>query len=97
MFCIKYTLFLQFNFIDSFTELKKFKEEQKSKTESTEESETESESETEKPKLSAMKKMPEVKLSNKTQHLLEDLLLEGDLMEISMDENQQIWKLLQVN
>ena len=77
-------------------ELKKFKEDQKAKNEAAEaETESESESEAENPKLSAMKKMPEVKLSHKTQNLLEDLLLEGDLMEVTMDENQQIWKLLQ--
>ena len=82
-------------------ELKKFKDfEQQNQNakKSNEESETESESEAgEKPKLSAMKQMPEVKLSGKTQTLLEDLLLEGDLMEVSMDENQQIWKLLQAS
>ena len=47
-------------------------------------------------KLSAMKKLPDVKLSNKLLNLLEDLLLEGDLLETNMDECHQIWKLLQV-
>ena len=47
-------------------------------------------------KLSAMKKLPDVKLSNKLMNLLEDLLLEGDLLETNMDECHQIWKLLQV-
>merc|ERR1711944_90849 len=46
-------------------------------------------------KLSAMKKLPDVKLSNKLMNLLEDLLLEGDLLETNMDECHQIWKLLQ--
>merc|ERR1712025_48972 len=44
---------------------------------------------------SAMKKLPDVKLSNKLLNLLEDLLLEGDLLETNMDECHQIWKLLQ--
>ena len=48
-------------------------------------------------KLSATKKLPEIKLSNKLLNLLEDLLLEGDLLETNMDECHQIWKLLQVN
>ena len=43
-----------------------------------------------------MKKLPDVKLSNKLLNLLEDLLLEGDLLETNMDECHQIWKLLQV-
>ena len=85
-------------------ELKKFKELElqnngnHSKNKELEESEnSESESDLDgQPKLSAVKKIPEVKLSGKTQTLLEDLLLEGELMEVSMDENQQIWKLLQV-
>lgn len=47
-------------------------------------------------KLSAGKRLPEVKLSAKTLSLLEDLMLEGDMMEVTMDENLQIWKLLQV-
>jgi len=84
-------------------ELKKFKELElqnngnHSKNKELEESEnSESESDLDgQPKLSAVKKIPEVKLSGKTQTLLEDLLLEGELMEVSMDENQQIWKLLQ--
>lgn len=46
-------------------------------------------------KLSATKKLPEIKLSNKLLNLLEDLLLEGDLLETNMDECHQIWKLLQ--
>ena len=88
-------------------ELKKFKDLENgnhSKKKELEESENSEESESEnsnlddggQPKLSAVKKIPEVKLSGKTQTLLEDLLLEGELMEVSMDENQQIWKLLQV-
>ena len=48
-------------------------------------------------KLSVGKKLPDVKLSNKMQGLLQDLLLEGDLLETSMDESHQIWKLLQVS
>ena len=48
-------------------------------------------------KLAVGKKLPEVKISNKMQNVLEDLLLEGDLLETNMDECHQIWKLLQVN
>ena len=62
--------------------------------ESTEDTDTDTENSA--TKLSAMKKLPDVKLSNKLLNLLEDLLLEGDLLETNMDECHQIWKLLQV-
>merc|ERR1712061_369186 len=38
---------------------------------------------------------PEVKLSNKSLNTLETLMLEGDLLEVSMDETQHIWRVLQ--
>ena len=60
---------------------------------------TESESGSKPTKLSSVqsKKIPEIKLSNKMQTQLEEIMLEGDLLEVTMDENHQIWKLLQVN
>ena len=39
--------------------------------------------------------MSEVKLSSKTITTLENLMIEGDLLEVSMDETQHIWRLLQ--
>lgn len=36
-----------------------------------------------------------VDLSHIAQARLEDLMMEGDLLEVSLDETQQIWKLLQ--
>ena len=59
---------------------------------------TESESGSKPTKLSSVqsKKIPEIKLSNKMQTQLEEIMLEGDLLEVTMDENHQIWKLLQV-
>ena len=63
--------------------------------EDTEDTDTDTEGST--TKLSVGKKLPDVKLSNKMQGLLQDLLLEGDLLETSMDESHQIWKLLQVS
>ncbi len=48
-------------------------------------------------KLAVGKKVPEVRLSGKVQTQLEELMLEGDLLEVTLDENTQIWKLLQVN
>merc|ERR1712059_7314 len=38
---------------------------------------------------------PEVKLSNKSATTLENLIIEGDLLEVSMDETQHIWRVLQ--
>merc|ERR1711997_1246883 len=38
---------------------------------------------------------PEVKLSIKSANTLEALMLEGDLLEVSMDETQHIWRVLQ--
>ena len=38
---------------------------------------------------------PEVKLSIKSSNTLEALMLEGDLLEVSMDETQHIWRVLQ--
>ena len=38
---------------------------------------------------------PEVKLSSKSLNTLETLMLEGDLLEVSMDETQHIWRVLQ--
>merc|ERR1712061_349962 len=38
---------------------------------------------------------PEVKLSNKSLNTLETLMLEGDLLEVPMDETQHIWRVLQ--
>ena len=38
---------------------------------------------------------PEVKLSNKSLNTLEGLMLEGDLLEVSMDETQHMWRVLQ--
>jgi len=58
---------------------------------------SESENENSGPKLTLGKKIPEVKLSNKIQNQLEELMLEGDLLEVTMDENHQIWKILQVS
>ena len=58
---------------------------------------TDTETENSATKLAVGKKLPEVKLSNKMQNVLEDLLLEGDLLETNMDECHQIWKLLQVS
>merc|ERR1711894_12561 len=39
--------------------------------------------------------MGEVKLSNKSLNMLEGLMLEGDLLEVSMDETQHMWRVLQ--
>ena len=64
----------------------------------TDDTESESESGSKPTKLSSVqsKKIPEIKLSNKIQIQLEEIMLEGDLLEVTMDENHQIWKLLQV-
>ena len=64
----------------------------------TDDTESESESGSNPTKLSSVqsKKIPEIKLSNKIQIQLEEIMLEGDLLEVTMDENHQIWKLLQV-
>ena len=64
----------------------------------TDDTESESESGSNPTKLSSVlsKKVPEIKLSNKIQTQLEEIMLEGDLLEVTMDENHQIWKLLQV-
>ena len=64
----------------------------------TDDTESESESGSKPTKLSSVqsKKIPEIKLSNKIQTQLEEIMLEGDLLEVTMDENHQIWKLLQV-
>ena len=43
----------------------------------------------------ATSRPPEVKLSSKTITTLENLMIEGDLLEVSMDETQHIWRLLQ--
>jgi len=63
----------------------------------TDDTESESESGSKPTKLSSVqsKKIPEIKLSNKIQTQLEEIMLEGDLLEVTMDENHQIWKLLQ--
>lgn len=37
---------------------------------------------------------PNVALSDNTYKLLEDLLMEGDLLEVTLDEAQQIWQIL---
>ena len=39
--------------------------------------------------------LPEVKLTSKSVNTLERLMIEGDLLEVSMDETQHIWRLLQ--
>ena len=38
---------------------------------------------------------PEIKLSSKSLTTLENLMIEGDLLEVSMDETQHIWRVLQ--
>lgn len=36
-------------------------------------------------------------LNDEAKHELEELLIEGDLMEISLDETERLWKLLQAS
>ena len=43
------------------------------------------------------KEMPEVKISKKAQTQLEDLLLEGDILEVAVDETLHIWRILQAS
>jgi len=77
---------------------KKTKGDESSMDETTDaDTDTESESGSKPTKLSSVqsKKIPEIKLSNKMQTQLEEIMLEGDLLEVTMDENHQIWKLLQ--
>ena len=38
---------------------------------------------------------PEITLSAKASKLLETLMLEGDLLEVTLDETQHIWRILQ--
>ena len=38
---------------------------------------------------------PEIVLSPKASKLLETLMLEGDLLEVTLDETQHIWRILQ--
>lgn len=38
-----------------------------------------------------------ITLSEEAKQELEELLVEGDLMEISLDETEQLWKLLQAS
>ena len=38
---------------------------------------------------------PEISLSAKTMKTLETLMLEGDLLEVTMDETNHIWRILQ--
>ena len=38
---------------------------------------------------------PEINLSSKAMKQLETLMLEGDLLEVTMDETQHIWRILQ--
>ena len=71
------------------------KKEQMDESDDTEDTDTETDNSA--TKLAVGKKLPEVKISNKMQNVLEDLLLEGDLLETNMDECHQIWKLLQVS
>jgi len=77
---------------------KKTKGDESSMDETTDaDTDTESESGSKPTKLSSVqsKKIPEIKLSNKMQTQLEEIMFEGDLLEVTMDENHQIWKLLQ--
>lgn len=59
--------------------------------------ESESESSSKKPLALAPKRreMPEINLSAKSVKLLEALLLEGDILEVTVDETQHIWRILQ--
>ncbi len=45
----------------------------------------------------AKKEMPEVKVSPKILAQLEELLLEGDVLEVAIDETLHIWKILQAS
>lgn len=38
--------------------------------------------------------MPTVQLSKGTQQMLEELMMEGDLLEVTLDETVYLWKLL---
>ena len=44
---------------------------------------------------SSVSTLPEIKLSQKSVNNLERLMMEGDLLEVSMDETQHMWRLLQ--
>ena len=94
-------VFKELNKISNAQEENSQSSKKKAKNDDTTEDETETESESEtsggQPKLTVAKKIPEVKFSNKIQSQLEELMLEGDILEVTMDENQQIWKLLQVS
>lgn len=47
-------------------------------------------------KLSSKEKdMPEVKLTPKVQVDVENLMMEGNLLEVSLDEAQHLWRILQ--
>ena len=39
--------------------------------------------------------LPEIKLSTKTLSDVEGLMMEGDLLEVSLDEGQHLWRILQ--
>lgn len=38
--------------------------------------------------------MPSVQLSKGTQQMLEELMMEGDLLEVTLDETIYLWRLL---
>jgi len=46
-------------------------------------------------KHTSVNNLPEIKLSQKSVNNLERLMMEGDLLEVSMDETQHMWRLLQ--
>ena len=47
------------------------------------------------PRRSPVHEVPEVTLGSGTVAALEELMLKGDLLEVSLDESQHIWRLLQ--
>ena len=47
------------------------------------------------PRRSPVYEIPEVSLGSATVFALEELMLKGDLLEVSLDESQHIWRLLQ--
>jgi hypothetical protein len=38
---------------------------------------------------------PVLELSESARHQLEELMMEGDILEVSLDETQHIWRILQ--
>ena len=87
--------------VDSLSKLSDFqaklasKKKPKAKRPGESESESEGAADTSVDEDEADEKPPEIKLTTKSINTLESLMVEGDVLEVSMDETQHIWRLLQ--